>query len=281
VPISVDGNSIVITNCTVTVDNAFDPTTGVATITITPTGGLGTLPALVDGQSGPSPQLRNLNLTQVPYGTALPNPAGSFTTIVPPGSPGVSAVYDMNISLNSGAPGSLSAYTLSGASDISGSPAAKNVITRNSSNNGFVYSPRLVGPLGWASSYNDTSGTGAGPRTLTQLTIPAQTFAYYPICIGSTVVNGTANTQVNLQAYVGSTAGNLVGIGFGVAGVPAQTVILQPGIPAGSNGTYGQVASGSTATLIFAATQVASTVDAWSTSKNTTSFLVFGLAVQP
>ncbi len=120
----------------------------------------------------------------------------------------------------------------------------------------------------YASSFNSTSGTGAGPRTLASIAVPAQSYAWIPSVKGNTVVSGSANTQVVLQAFLGTTSGPLVGVGYGVAGVPQQSIWLG-GLPGGG---VSPIAAGTGATILLCATQVASTTDAWSTSSTTTAF---------
>lgn len=268
--ISVNGNSIVISNATITFNNAFDPTTGTASITITPQGGLGTLPALLQGQPGLPPILQIGTISTV-------SPGGSSTaslTQLSPGGPGTPSVYALNLGLPSGLAGSLGAFLLTAASDVIGTVEAGFTLVYNLASNAFNLQPLTFTPTFYASSINSTSGTGTGPRTLTSISIPAQPYSWLPKPSGSCVITGTVNTAVNLYAYEGSTSGNQVGIGFGVAGVPTQTVGLHDGVPTGSASTYGVIAANTSATIIFAATQVASTTDAWSTSSSTTSFQV-------
>lgn len=280
--ITVDGNSIVISNCTLTIDNAFDPTVGAATITITPSGGLGTLPPLLQGLPGMPPTFRNVNFTQVPYGTALPNPAATWT-LVSPGGPGEGSVYDLNLWLNAGPPGSPGAYQIANSQDLSGTANNNWTLIWNALTNEFNYQPQYLGKVYWPSSINSTSGyTAQGtPRVLCQISVPALPFAWYPVVTGQTVVTGTVNTQIELSANLGSTTGNQVGVGYGVVQLPNQTVALASSIPAGATGTYGQVAANSAATVVFSATQVATTTDAWSTVASTTSFNLMVNPVPP
>jgi hypothetical protein len=273
VGITVDGNSITIDNATITLNNAFDQTTGAATITITPAGGVGSLPGILEGQPGLPPTLRNVNFTQVPYGTNPPNPAASWTLIYP-GGPGVAAVYDLNLWLNAGPPGNAGSYAIASSTDLSGTATNNTTLVWNALLDQFEYQPLYLGATYWPSTINSTSGfTAQGtPRTLCQISVPALPFAYYPVPIGQTVVTGTINTQIEVSANIGSVSGNQVGVGYGVVGLANQTVALQASIPAGSSGTYGQVAANSAATIVFSATQVANTTDNWATTASTTSF---------
>jgi len=280
VGVSADGQSLTITGASITFDSSYDPTTGIATITITPAGGLGTLPAVLDGQPGQPP------IFQVGAVTTLP--AGSDATValteLAPGGAGISNVYQLNFGIPvgpTGASGSNSIFDF-----IAGGEAALtnavgliwNEVT--SLFDPVVPAASAAGQVYYASSINSTTGSSAGPRTLTSISVPPQPFPWFPTVSGGCVVTGTVNTQVNVQAFVGSTSGDQVGVGYGVPGTPTQSVALMSGVPAGSASGYGVVAAGTSATIVFAATQVASTSDAWSTASATSTFQVFTTPVQ-
>src|SRR6185312_17245739 len=97
--ISIDGTSLV-WDGEVHITNFTDPDTGVVTLTLTPAGGIGSLPALVDGTPGvPSPP-RNVTVNEVAAGTTLPAPV---VTIVDPGGAGTAAIWDLTFSVHAGA----------------------------------------------------------------------------------------------------------------------------------------------------------------------------------
>lgn len=280
--ITVDGNSLIISNATITVENAFDQSNGAAVIIITPAGGLGTLPALLQGQPGLPPDFRNITQHPVPAGTALPSPSAVWT-LISPGGPGVASVYDLDIWLNTGEAGESGAYSIAGSTDLSGSATNNYTLIWNALEDQFEYAPLYIGATYWPSTINNTSGfTAQGtPRTLTQISIPALPFAWTPTLYGQTVVSGTVNTVIELSANIGSTSGQQVGVGYGVAGQANQTVSLLTGIPAGSASGYGQVAANSSATIVLSATQTANTTDSWATSSGTTSFIITPNPVPP
>lgn len=115
--ITVDGNSIIIENCTITLDNAFDPTTGVATMTITPSGGLGTLPGVLDGQPGLPP-----NMVVGTVSTLSPGSAATVTfNTLTPGGPGAPSTVQANFGIPQGAAGAPSIFSIQGAEDLVGS----------------------------------------------------------------------------------------------------------------------------------------------------------------
>lgn len=278
--ISVDGNSIVIDDCTITINNAFDASTGMATITITPKGGLGTLPALMAGEPGLPPVLQMGSVTTLTAGASA---TGTLTPLSP-GGPGQASAYVLAFGIPRGANGESGSLLdlieggiealFEGALLIWDAVASLFVPVHPSS----AKTPTPV--YNYPSVNVSTSGDEAGPRTIAQVSIPAQTFAWVPVVSGQTVVTGTTNTVVNLNAYIGSTSGNQIGAGFGVSNQAHQTVVLSSSMPPGSTGTYGQVAANTSATILFTATQVASTTDSWSTAANTTAFSVTAQPIQ-
>lgn len=274
--ITVDGNSIIIENCTITLDNAFDPTTGVATMTITPSGGLGTLPGVLDGQPGLPP-----NMVVGTVSTLSPGSAATVTfNTLTPGGPGAPSTVQANFGIPQGAAGAPSVFSIQGAEDLIGSLINGIILVWDELTGQFKATPPPLAITVNASSINSTSGDGAGPRLLSQVNVPAQSWPWSVQPSATCVVSGTNNTQVNLQAFITNNQGHQVGIGYGVAGYPNQTVNLVPGVPTGSAAGYGQVAAGVSANIVLYATQVGSNTDAWSTSDLTTSFQVTAQPVQ-
>lgn len=281
ITLSADGQSITITNCDVTFNSGFDPSTGVATMTVTPKGTsaaqlVSTMPALLQGEPGPYSTIRNVNMTQVPAGQALPQPPASVTPVAP-------GIYDLNIAVNSGEQGSTGQNVIQSASDLVGTATNNATIIWNALTNQFEYQPQMLGTLYWPSTINTVSGSAdeGQPQVLCTITVPARTFAWYPVVLGQAVVNGTVNTQVKLSANIGSTSGQQVAVGYGVTGLLQQLVALQAAIPAGSTGTYGQIASGASATIVISATQIANVTDAWSISPTQASFNMMVNPVPP
>src|SRR6185437_6213123 len=88
--LTIDGNSLVFEG-TLTVTNFTNPANGVCTLTLTPSGGGGTLPALLAGTPGLPPTLT----------------VGTVTTL----SAGASATFALT-ETSSGGAGTASAYTI-------------------------------------------------------------------------------------------------------------------------------------------------------------------------
>jgi hypothetical protein len=280
------GTSLTITNCTVTFNGGFDPSTGTAAITVTPTGNnasqlVATLPGLVNGQPGQPAQFRNVNLTQIAYGTSLPSPAATVST-VSPGGAGVPALYDLNLNLNSGAPGvNGTSGTLGGASDLSGTPNVGYSLTCNqtSPSTTFNYAAMPFCVVGVPATTNSTSGNGV-TRTLCTVGFAALPYPWYPWVSGSCVVSGTANTRVDLYASLASATGQIVAYndGFtgdtGVAGSRNLTVNLPTTL------SLAKIAANTTATVYFVAQQQnLGVTDNWTTAAATTRFTVAALPV--
>jgi len=258
-------------------DSSDVGTTGVATLTLTPSVGVSNLPALVAGNPGPPPTLRNVTVNQVSYGTT---PPASTWTLVTAGSAGVASVYDLTLYVNSGQAGTSGTFTIAGATDFSGTPTNAYTLVYNSSTSKWAVSAQMVGNLFVPSSYTSASTSGTNSQsTLASLTVPSQPFDWYPVVHGQAVATGTVNTHVDLVCRINnSTTGNQVGYGRGVTGATPPPTTLIPAFGSALSGGYGLVSAGSAATVYFIATQTATTSDAWAVSNSTCAFTV---QVQP
>jgi hypothetical protein len=280
------GNSLTITNCTVTFNGGFDPSTGAAAITVTPTGNnasqlVSTLPGLVNGQPGQPAQFRNVNLTQIAYGTSLPSPAATVST-VSPGGAGVPALYDLNLNLNSGAPGTNgTSGTLGGASDLSGTATIQYapLVSQTSPSVAFTYGALPFCVVSVPATINSTSGNST-TRTLCTASFAALPYPWYPWVSGSCIITGTANTRVDLWASLTTSAGQIVAYADGYTG---DTGVAGPRVLAANLPTslsLAKVPVNTTATIYFVAQQQnVGVTDNWSTAAATTRFTVAALPV--
>jgi hypothetical protein len=284
--ISQNGQSITITNCTVTFNGSFNPATGVAAITVTPTGTsasqlVSTMPALLQGQPGQPATFRNVNLTQIAYGTSLPSPAATVST-VSPGNAGTPAVYDLNLNLNSGAPGSNGTNaTLADASDLSGTPTIGYALTcdQTSPDEAFIYAAMPFGAVSVPVTINSTSGNSA-QRTLCSASFPALPYPWYPWASGSCIIGGTANTRVDLWAALTSPTGQIVAYADGYTGdtgvLGARSLVVN--LP--TTLSLAKVPANTAATVYFVAQQQnVGVTDNWTTSSATTRFSVGAMLV--
>jgi hypothetical protein len=257
----------------VTFTGATDPlSTGVATLTLTPSGGVSSLPALVTGDSGPSPTLRNINVTTLdPTTVPTPTQAGSFT-LVTPGSAGVAAVYDLNLSLLKGAQGDAGTNaTISAASDLVGTLTNGYTLVYDTSTSKWtVAAPkRIIGPYtvpgaSWNAPYSGTAARYA----LAAITIPAQPWDWRPDVFGRFyAVGSTTGVHIDAEVRVGDPAtGDLVGYGLGSTGIVTTPIVVGPSFgSAVPSSTTGKVAAGSSATITLSAVRTSASVDAWST----------------
>jgi hypothetical protein len=276
--LSVNGNSLVFTG-TVTLSNAFDPTTGVATLTLTPSGGVGTLPALVNGQPGQPPIFDSTSVTTLAAGA----PATASITQVSPGGAGISSHYTVAFGVPQGVTGAAGTNaTIHAASDLSGTAVTGNILTVASTGpTAFQYSA-----FPWAFALNPASVAtvslpGNATGTICTVSVAAQPFSWYPLCFATATVNGASTTVVSLQALLtaGSRTGDIVGSSGSASGVAANVSLL-PGFGAliGS-GAYGKVVAGATATITFTAVGAIGTSGNWIVNTGTQNFTVLGVPV--
>ena len=274
--ITVDGNSFS-WDGTVTLTNSTDLTTGVAHLLLTPSGGVGSLPVLAQGDPGLPPVIDSVTVTQIEAGVT-PNPP--VLTLVSPGGAGVASHYTLAIEVNRGAAGPSSSFTLAGATDlITGAPADQQVIKWSATDGAFRYAAQLCGDTYSTRTFTSYSGN-ATAATLATITVPAQQFNWRPRVSGQAIATGTSNTHVDLVCRVANaTSGDQVGYGFGITGsgstgVPSYPITLIQAFGSSTTGSYGVVSSGNSATFYFLAVQTAATTDAWSVSDATCNFSV-------
>lgn len=255
----------------------IDPgATQTAVIVLGPSGAQANLSAVATGAPGPSPTLRNANLTQVPYGDALPSPAAQFVQIVP-------GVYDLDLALNSGAPGSSGAFAIASATDLSGTLADKNILEYDAGTSKFA---PVTLPI--IAAYNATgiaaTGSSAGNvRTVSSIAVPPIARPWIPVVAASAEIIGTANTQVDLVARIGgglnSQSGSEVARGMGTLSSAAISVsAIAPTFMGGLlTSAFGQVAAGSGATIYLNCEEQQGTTDNYSTGR--VGFAVFAVPV--
>src|SRR6516225_9713189 len=278
--ISISGTSLIFDG-TVTISNFSNASAGVATLTLTPSGGLGNLPALVDGQPGLPPTFSIGTVTTLAAGTS----ATATVTQTSAGGPGSASAYTLGFGIPNGATGAAGTNsTLAGCTDIGGSPAAAAgsiIKVTGVSPTAFNYMPYpwpfVVNP----STITTVSTSGQTTQQLCSMSIASQTFNWIPIVVGYGIVVGTLNTVVQLQATLtaGLRVGDIVGQVSGYAGQATQSLSLNSGFGAlvGPSQTYGVVTSGTTATIQVKATQTATTPDSWSINNTTAAFTLIGI----
>lgn len=273
--ITIDGTSLVFDG-TVTVTNFTNSTTGVCTLVLTPSGGVGNLPALATGDPGPPALFDSVSVTTLASGQQA---TGSLS-VIDPGGPGASSHYALTLGIPQGPKGDDGdSGTLAGASDLSGAAAVGTVpMVTSTSPTAFSYKTPF-GDVYNASTISSANSSGQSTVQLCQITVAPQPNPYYPICMGNTVTSGTANTVINIQATLNSVNGEQVGIVYGAAGTAKQSLTMASGFGGLVTGGFGKIAANTQATFYFSAVQTAGTSDAWSTSSSSSNFSVLAFAV--
>jgi hypothetical protein len=233
-----------------------------------PTGGLGSFPALVKGDTGDVPTLRDVNFTVLEVDDVTPDSAD--WVLVSPG------LYDLDLALHKGPQGDIGDTVLT-PSDF-GTPVAGKIPVVNSTLDDFELQSPKVGDRFVAASYT-SAPSGQPVYQIASISIPAQNFDWRPEVSGSCVVTVTsANVRADLVARLNDPAsGNIVGRGFGTVntshGSLATVVNLASGPPAAASSSYDKVAQGSSAIIYLRVERQAGT-GTFTTSDDTTWFCV-------
>lgn len=267
---------------TVTVTNATDLTTGVATLMLTPAGGVGSLPALAQGLPGQPALFDSITVTTLSAGSQA---TGSITP-VSSGSSGTNSHYAITLGIPQGATGTQGPYTIVGATDFAGTPTNGSTLVYNGTTNKWTVASQSSGNnIYSAQSFTAVSGNSS-PATLATINIPAQSFNWLPTVSGNATPSGTINTTVNLRCLLDNpTSGQQIGYGYGYTGagsnvfLPALPVTLLTEYGGNTFGGYGVVSAGQAATLYFQAVQTSTTTDSWSIPTNSMNFTVFVNAI--
>lgn len=283
--VTVNGDSIIISDATIELVNALNVETGVAYIIITPAGGVGQLPFLAVGDPGQPSLFPDITLEQVPAGDPLPTP-NPVSTLVDPGGAGLPAKYSLKFYLNKGDTGLTGSPSISGSSDLAASPALgaetdKFGIIYRSSDSMFVPTAQKVGNIyAPGSVIGATAYDNTNPRLLATITVAAQPFDWWPLVWAQCLVTGSADTRVDLVARLDDPAsGAQVGYSKGMAGATPPVNVMIPAPPADQvlPGSYGKVSAGNAATIYLRAEQKASSSNPWSTAASPDTTFCVGL----
>ena len=255
------------------IPKTFDAASQAAVIMLGPSGGVAQIPALVQGDAG-APALidTTINLTALAYDDPTADSASfAYLSTDSNGSP----TYRLSLTLHKGAPGATGTSSILSASDVTGTATDGYYLSKAVGTSQATWVAPKVGGQYWPATIATTTGTNGQARTLCSVSIsPAPAFDYRVRVHGQSVITGTANTQVDLIARIGSDTGDIVGRGFGVAGAAPPPTVLVSGVPAGSASTVGKISANTATTVYLRAEQQASTTDAYTTSASTTTFMV-------
>ena len=227
----------------------WDPSSNMFIAVAAPDGGLGNFPALVRGDDGLPPELDNvINFTPLEYDDPTPEFA-SFTETAP-------NVYKLNLGLKRGRQGPPGTMTILGASDLTGTPAAKKMFVINATGDGVEIVAQKVGNRYRPASIEPTP-SGNPAWTLCPIGIEPQPFDCLVRVEGQCIVTPTgADFRGDLIARLsttgivnGETAGPEVARGFGLAGAAPPPLIFSSARPFGESASYGMIPQGNAATI--------------------------------
>ena len=259
----------------------WSPESGVF-IAVAPPGGVGVLPAIAQGDPGFSPTIRNVTLTELDYDDTT-DASGEWTLITAATST-AGPVYDLELTLHAGAPGTSGTFAMLDATDLddgSSGPTAEYIFAINSTADGVELVAVKVGDMYWPTSFTSVSNvTGNSP--MAQVTIPGQPWDWRPRVHGQALVSydGT-DCQVDVVARLNNAStGDVVGRGFGTAGSTALACVpvLSSAPPAASLSTYGLVSAGASATIYFRTEQQGSGSSTYDVSNTK---MLFSVEVAP
>lgn len=237
-----------------------------------PTGGLGSFPALVKGDPGDPPTLDAINFTALEADDPTADSATWTET-----SPGV---YTLDLYLHKG-PQGIPGDTILTPSDF-GTPVYGKMLQVNATLDDMeLVSPKVGDRYVPATIANAPAGN---PNyTLCSVSIPAQQFDWRPQVSGQCLFSTTwVDVTVDLVARIGNaTSGNICGRGFGFARSGYETllqlVILSDGAPAAATTDYDRVPAGVATTIYLRAERQAGTGSFTTTASRTQ----FGVRVCP
>ena len=275
--VTVDGEEFYQWKAVLRIPKNWSPDSGVF-IAVAPPGGIANIPAAIKGDTGFTPTVRNVNLTELAADD--PTEASATWTVVTPGTDDTAPVFDLDLELHAGSAGEDGTLTILDADDYDDTgQAAGYVLALNATNSGVVSVARKVGGMYWPTTFTSLSNASAG-NTIGQITIAAQPWDWRPRVHGQALISyDGADCQVDVLARVANaTTGDIVARGFGTVGPGTCVPVLSAAPPAASASTYGKVSSGGSATIYFRAEQQGSGSDTFDASNTK---MLFSVEVAP
>ncbi|ASZ75280.1 minor tail protein [Mycobacterium phage Mangethe] len=275
-----DKGTISFTECTVTFPYGFSVSSGVGTIVITPAGGVASFPLAIQGASGLPPNI-TMAFHVIGPDDPLPDPNPEMT-VIDEGGPGEAAHYHYDCYVQKGDKGDAASFNFLDADDLEdGEDLAEGDVGTNgyvlsyayegTGTPGIRFIPQKTGDIRGPSAIAATSWSNTAIRLLCAVTLEAKPFPRKVLPTGSVVVTGSADTRVDLVAYLGDPddGGVEIGRAFGQAGAAPPPLVMAGGPPAttaGGNANYAIVPAGQSATVYFRAEQKASSSNNWATA---------------
>lgn len=257
--VTVDGEEYWQWKTVLRVPKNWTPESGVF-IAVAPPGGIANFPAAAKGDTGLTPEFRNITVTELAADD--PTPMSAAFEFVSPATSTMGPVYDLELTLRSGADGTTGTVTLLDASDLDADPIADGYIFAVKSLGSGTWGVELVaqksGNTYWPTTVNVLSNA-TGSYGLASVTIPSQSSVWRPVCHGQVELSPDgADVQVDLVARLNATNGPVVARGLGVAGGARQVLALAAAPPVNSTAGFGEVAAGTSQVIYFRCEQVGS-----------------------
>ena len=273
--VTVDGEEFYQWKTVLRIPKNWTPESGVF-IAVAPPGGIANFPAAVQGENGFPPEFRNIDVVELDPDD--PTPMSAAFTIVTPGDSTTPPIYDLELSLRSGAAGADGTMTLLDASDLDIDPIADGYIFAvkdlGSGNWGVELVAQKVGDTYWPTTVTVLSNA-SGANALASVTIPSQPGPWRPVCHGQVeLAPDGADVQVDLVARLNATDGSVIARGLGLAGGARQILALAAAPPVNSTAGFGEVAAGTSQVIYFRAEQVGSGLDTYDTISGRALFSV-------
>jgi len=240
----------------------WDPNSGVF-IAVTPPGGLANLPALVKGDNGLPPTLRNIVVTELEHDDATP--ASAEFDLYAEATDVAGPIYDVLLTTHKGAPGADGGTVLD--PDDYGTAVAGRLLAVDSGLTGFELVPQRVGGTFWPTAVTEAPSATTAGFTVATISVPAYTypFQWRPVVTGTNKIAGSgADVRVDLVAHLGSTGGPVVARGYGRGGVAdVLTLDASPDV----NATSGDITvAANAAAVIYILTEKQGGADTYSSS---------------
>ena len=233
-------------------------------IAFAPPGGIANLPALVQGDPGKTLVLRNINLVELEPDD--PTDASAEWDLVAEETDTVGPTYDMNLTLHRGAAGDDGVLTILTAGDFDNTGAAAGFVLALKSDgeggyDGVEAVSMKVGNLYWPTSISSISNA-TGNNGLCAIAIPSQPWGYRLAVEGQQTISPDGpDIQVDVIARLGTTSGDIIARGQGLAGGAVQNLILSPVPAINAAPGFGEVSDGAAKTVYIRLEQVGSGTD--------------------
>lgn len=248
----------------------WDPNSNMFLAVAAPTGGLGSFPALVKGDTGDTPVLDSVNFTAL--AATDPTPDSATWTELSPGT------YRLDLVLHKGPKGD-PGDTILTPSDF-GTPVYGRMLQVNATLDDMELVPPKVGDRYVPASIANAP-SGNPTYTIASVAIPAQAFDWRPEVDGQCVITTTSyDIDVDLIARLNDPAsGPIVGRGYTTQpyGTYVRVATLSSGPPPAASDGYDKVAAGVAATVYLRVERQSGT----STFTTTSSKTQFGVRVRP